>query len=49
MEVSSAQPNFVAGPSQITDLLSSKWPAQDDLAISAPKEDQSRKAMLEML
>ena len=49
MEVNSAQPNIVAGPSQITVLSSSKWPAQDVLAISAPKEDQSRKAMLEML
>ena len=49
MEVNSAQPNSVAGPSQITVLLSSKWPAQDVLEISAPKEGQSRKAMLEML
>ena len=37
MEVNSAQPDIVAGPSQITVLLPSKWPAQDVLAISAPQ------------
>jgi hypothetical protein len=37
MEVTSAQPNIVAGPSQITVLLPNKRPAQDVLAISAPK------------
>jgi len=37
MEVISAQPNIVAGPSQITVLLSNKRPAQDILAISAPQ------------
>ena len=37
MEVESAQPNIVAGPSQITVSLSNKRPAQDILAISAPQ------------
>jgi len=37
MEVNSAQPNIVAGPSQITVLLPNKRHAQDVLAISAPQ------------
>ena len=37
MEVESAWPNTVAGPSQITVLLPSKRPAQDVLAVSAPQ------------
>jgi len=37
MEVNSAQPNIVAGPSQITVLLPNKRSAQDVLAISAPQ------------
>ena len=35
MEVNSAQPNIVAGPSQITVLLHNKRPGQDVLAILA--------------
>ena len=37
MEVNSAQPNIVAGPSHIAVLLPNKRPAQDVLAISAPQ------------
>ena len=37
MEVNSAQPNNIAGPSQITVSLSNKRPAQDILEISAPQ------------
>jgi len=37
MEVNSAQPNIVAGPSQITVSLPNKRPAPDVVVISAPQ------------